>query len=131
MHPCHTNQVNRYSIHLIPAPEHQHSVIFFFGIFIMGLLHFFVANVCPVSNFALYSTAYVSAWVTAESHMVERRDYNASLELGGVKQTATPDQAGSSYSAVGAGSRLYHFPVPGRNDPKGLAKTIQCISLKL
>lgn len=53
------------------------------------------------------------------------------LELGCVKQIATLGKAGSSYSAVGGGSRLYNFPVPGGNDPKGLAARVtQCISLK-
>ena len=43
------------------------------------------------------------------------------LEIGCMKQIATLGKAGSSFSAVGAGFRLYNFPVPGRNDPKGLA----------
>lgn len=35
---------------------------------------FFVANLCSISNFALYSTDNVTAWMTVESHMVQRRD---------------------------------------------------------
>lgn len=43
------------------------------------------------------------------------------LELGCMNKIATLGKAGSSFYAVGAGFRLYNFPVPGRNDPKGLA----------
>lgn len=123
--PCHTNQVNRYPVHLVSGLEHQQPLIFFCGIFIVGLLGFFVANVCSVTNSALCSTDTATAWLVVKSMWCRDR-MPMQLEPGCVKPMTAPDQAGPPYSAADAriaeGRSSKTSQLPGGKAPNGLGR---------